>query len=54
MFLWGVFEGGEIKESAGTMRIRQETQNLHPIEGPKERPGVLGLDCSWNILFTFS
>ena len=30
---------GEIKESAGTIRTHQETQDLHPLEGPKERPG---------------
>ena len=29
----------EIKELAGTTRIRQETQDLHASEGPKARPG---------------
>ena len=29
----------EIKESAGTIRIPQETQDSHASEGPKERSG---------------
>ena len=39
-----IFGKGEIKESAGTMRIHEETKDLQFLEDSHERPGV-SLGC---------